>query len=113
MGSGDVVFHTAHDITMNELSTTNKRQKKSGLLHTLDSWHREFDYVTACSLLEPLGEAHSKRYAVAIEISIEICKHSVTYYRNVGGSHGRYVLFLILLFTVLYVSFIPILWLLI
>ena len=30
-----------------------KRQKKSGILQTLDSWHLEFDYVTACSLLEP------------------------------------------------------------
>lgn len=33
--------------------TPVEHQKKSGILHTLDSWHREFDYVTACYLLEP------------------------------------------------------------
>jgi hypothetical protein len=33
--------------------TAPEHEKKSGFFHTLDNWHREFDYVTACYLLEP------------------------------------------------------------
>jgi len=33
--------------------TPPEHVKKSGILYTLDGWHREFDYVTACYLLEP------------------------------------------------------------
>jgi len=44
----------------------NCDQKKGGIFQTLDSWHREFDYVTACYLLEPWERRIVKGTLVAL-----------------------------------------------
>lgn len=43
-----------------------EKVKKSGIIYTLESWHREFDYVTACYLLEPWERRIVKGTLVAL-----------------------------------------------
>jgi len=40
------------DISMS-IDKRKTRKNTFGVLYLIDNWHREFDYVTACYLLEP------------------------------------------------------------